>query len=191
MKAILSLFILILSHNVFAAENPSVVMDTSEGKIVIELFPAKAPKTVENFLAYIKKDGYKNTTYHRVIHGFMIQGGGFSATTGTKVATLPSIKNESKNGLSNKRGTISMARTNAPHSASRQFFINHKDNNFLDGQANKWGYAVFGKVTQGMDVVDTIAKVKTGNADKPLQAVIIKSITLQQVKKPKKVMKVK
>ncbi|GLS89140.1 peptidyl-prolyl cis-trans isomerase [Psychromonas marina] len=176
MKTILSLFILLLSHSAYSAENPSVVMDTSKGQITIELFPNEAPETVANFLAYIEKDGYKNTTFHRVIKGFMIQGGGFSAETGAKVSTLPAIKNESRNGLSNKRGTISMARTGNPHSASRQFFINHKDNAFLDAQGNKWGYAVFGKVTMGMDTVDSIANVKTGSADKPRQNVVINSV---------------
>ncbi|MEI6897931.1 MAG: peptidylprolyl isomerase [Psychromonas sp.] len=169
-----------LSYSALAAENPSIVMDTSKGQIILELFPEKAPKTVANFLAYIKKDGYKKTSFHRVINGFMIQGGGFSSDTGTKVATLAAIKNESRNGLSNARGTIAMARTGDPHSASRQFFINHKDNTFLDAQGSKWGYAVFGKVTQGMDIVDAIANVTTGRADKPLQTVIINSITLQK-----------
>jgi len=180
MKTILSLFILLVSHSAYSAENPSVVMDTSKGQIIIELFPNEAPKTVENFLAYIEKDGYKNTTFHRVINGFMIQGGGFYAKSGARVTTLPAIENESRNGLSNARGTISMARTGNPHSASRQFFINHKDNTFLDAQANKWGYAVFGKVTMGMDTVDSIANVKTGSADKPRQDVIINSIVVKQ-----------
>ena len=178
MKLLLSLFILAMSPSALATENPTVAMETSKGQIIIELFPDKAPKTVENFLAYVQKDGYKKTTFHRVINGFMIQGGGFSAETGGKVSTLPAIKNESRNGLSNERGTISMARTNSPHSASRQFFINHKDNVFLDGNSNKWGYAVFGKVTLGMDVVDTIAVVKTASQDKPVQPVIINSIKL-------------
>jgi len=178
MKKLLSLFVLITSFNLFAAENPTVIMDTSKGQITIELFPAQAPKTVANFLAYIDKDGYEKTTFHRVIDGFMVQGGGFLANTGSRAKTLPAIANESRNGLSNKRGTISMARTNNPHSASRQFFINHKDNGFLDATSNKWGYAVFGKVTQGMDIVDKIAVVKTGNADKPLQEVIINSVKL-------------
>jgi peptidyl-prolyl cis-trans isomerase A (cyclophilin A)/peptidyl-prolyl cis-trans isomerase B (cyclophilin B) len=178
MKIVLSLFILLLSHIAFAAQNPSVIMETSKGKITIELFPNEAPKTVENFIAYVEKDGYENTTFHRVINGFMIQGGGFYAATGERVATLPAIKNESRNGLSNKRGTISMARTGAPHSASRQFFINHKDNAFLDAQGNQWGYAVFGQVTEGLDVVDAIAKVKTGSADKPRKDVIINSIKI-------------
>lgn len=180
MKIVLSLFMLMLSHSVLATENPIVIVDTSKGQITIELLPKQAPITVKNFLTYVEKDGYKKTTFHRVISGFMIQGGGFSADTGSKVTTLPAIKNESRNGLSNIRGTISMARTGAPHSASRQFFINHKDNTFLDAQGSKWGYAVFGKVTSGMDVVDAIASVKTGAADKPRQAVIINSIMLKQ-----------
>jgi len=179
MKIILSLFMLMLSHSLLAADNPSIVMETSKGNITLELFDKKAPITVANFLAYIEKDGYKQTTFHRVIHGFMVQGGGFSSETGARVATLPAIKNESRNGLSNARGTISMARTGAPHSASRQFFINHKDNTFLDAQTNKWGYAVFGQVTEGMAVVDAIANVKTGKADKPYEAVIINNITVK------------
>lgn len=179
MKTILSLFILMISHCAYATENPSVVMDTSKGQIVIELFPNEAPKTVANFLDYVEKDGYKNTTFHRVINGFMIQGGGFYAQSGARADTRPGIENESRNGLSNTRGTISMARTNNPHSASRQFFINHKDNAFLDAQGDKWGYAVFGKVTVGMDVVDSIANVKTGSADKPRQDVIINSISVK------------
>jgi cyclophilin family peptidyl-prolyl cis-trans isomerase len=178
MKILLSLFILVMSHSIFATENPTVVMDTSKGKITLELFPNDAPKTVANFLAYIQKDGYKKTTFHRVINGFMIQGGGFSAETGNMVDTLPAIQNESRNGLTNTRGTISMARTSNPHSASRQFFINHKDNLFLDAQGNNWGYAVFGKVTLGMEIVDKIAVVKTASADKPVEAVIINSIKL-------------
>lgn len=179
MKTLLSLFMLVSSFNLLAADNPSIIMETSKGQIIIELFPDEAPITVQNFIAYIEKDTYKKTTFHRVIAGFMIQGGGFSSETGEKVATLPAIKNESANGLSNKRGTISMARTGDPHSASRQFFINHKDNAFLDMQGSKWGYAVFGKVIQGMDVVDVIANVQVGRADKPRQAVIIKSIKLK------------
>lgn len=178
MKIAISLFILLLSHSVFAKENPSVIMKTSKGTITLQLFADKAPKTVANFLAYVEKDGYKQTTFHRVINGFMIQGGGFSAETGAQVDTLAPIENESRNGVSNERGTISMARTNAPHSASRQFFINHKDNLFLDAQRSKWGYAVFGKVTAGMDVVDAIANVETGRADKPLQDVVINSVKL-------------
>ncbi len=177
MKQLLSFFLLLISASTFAATNPTVVMDTSKGRIVIELLPTQAPKTVANFLAYVEKDGFNKTTFHRVINSFMIQGGGFK-DSGTKATSLSPIENESKNGLSNERGTIAMARTNQPHSATRQFFINHKDNAFLDAQGSRWGYAVFGRVTLGMDVVDKIANVKTGGADKPVQAVIINSITL-------------
>lgn len=169
-----------MSHTsfTFAKQNSQVLMDTSMGQVTIELFDQEAPKTVANFLAYIHKDGYKNTHFHRVIKDFMVQGGGFSATTGKRADTLAPIQNESNNGISNQRGTISMARTNDPHSASRQFFINHKSNDFLDANGSQWGYAVFGKVTQGMDVIDEIAQVRTGAADKPLQTVTINSITL-------------
>ena len=177
MKQIISLFLLIASSSIFAASNPSVLMDTSKGQIIIEFYPDKAPKSVANFLAYVKSDGFKETTFHRVINGFMIQGGGFKLSGG-KAPSFSAIENESKNGLSNERGTIAMARTNSPHSATRQFFINHKDNNFLDAKGNSWGYAVFGKVTSGMDVVDSIANVKTARADKPVEAVIINSITV-------------
>ena len=179
MKQLLSLFMLLLSISSFAATNPSVVMETSKGEIIIELYPQQAPKTVANFLAYVQKDGFKQTTFHRVIKDFMIQGGGFKES-GRKADVSVSIENESQNGLSNQRGTIAMARTNHPHSATRQFFINHKDNPFLDAQGSKWGYAVFGKVTSGMQVVDAIATVKTNRSDKPLQTITINSITLQE-----------
>ncbi|MFT6984968.1 MAG: cyclophilin family peptidyl-prolyl cis-trans isomerase [Psychromonas sp.] len=176
-KQLLAFFVLLTSTSTFAATNPSVVIDTSKGNIIIELFPDKAPKSVTNFLAYIEKDGFKQTIFHRVINGFMIQGGGENES-GKKFDTFAAIENESRNGLSNERGTISMARTSAPHSATRQFFINHKDNAFLDAGSSNWGYAVFGKVTAGMDVVDTIATVQTRGADKPVQTVIINSISL-------------
>jgi len=182
MKHILSIFLLFISTSVFSNENPNLLMETSEGKIVIELYPQQAPKTVANFLEYVQKDGFKKTTFHRVINNFMIQGGGFEVS-GNPAATLTAIENESRNGLSNQRGTISMARTNSPHSATRQFFINHKDNDFLNAQGNNWGYSVFGKVTTGMDVVDKIATVKTGRGDKPVQDVIINSIYLLDAKK--------
>lgn len=177
MKHLLAIFLLISSTSLFAAQNPTVLMDTSEGEIRIELFSNEAPKTVSNFLDYVQTDGFKETTFHRIIKDFMIQGGGFKVS-GEQAKTLASVENESRNGLSNDRGTIAMARTNSPHSATRQFFINHKDNQFLDGSSNKWGYTVFGKVTVGMDVVDKIASVKTGYGDKPEQQVIINSITL-------------
>jgi len=181
-KQLFTFFLLLISASAFAATNPaatnpSVVIDTSQGKIIIELFPQQAPKSVANFLAYVEKDGFKQTIFHRVINGFMIQGGG-EDESGKKFTTFAAIENESRNGLSNERGTISMARTSSPHSATRQFFINHKNNTFLDAQGSNWGYAVFGKVTAGMDVVDKIAMVKTRGADKPVQTVLIKSISL-------------
>jgi cyclophilin family peptidyl-prolyl cis-trans isomerase len=177
MKHLLSIFLLFLSTSVFSDENPTVLMETSKGPIIIELYPTLAPKTVANFLQYVQTDGFKQTTFHRIINNFMIQGGGFEVS-GKKAATFAAIENESRNGLSNKRGTIAMARTNSPHSATRQFFINHKDNDFLDAQGERWGYSVFGKVIKGMEVVDTIAMVKTDAGDKPIQAVIINSISV-------------
>jgi cyclophilin family peptidyl-prolyl cis-trans isomerase len=177
MKHLLSIFLLFISTSIFAAQNPSVLMDTSEGNITIELFATQSPKTVSNFLDYVQTDAFKETTFHRIIKDFMIQGGGFKVS-GEQASTLAAVKNESRNGLHNDRGTIAMARTNNPHSATRQFFINHSDNYFLDGNSNKWGYTVFGKVTSGMDIVDRIARVKTGSADKPEQDIIINSIIL-------------
>ncbi|WP_372883206.1 peptidylprolyl isomerase [Psychromonas sp.] len=177
MKHLLSFFLLFISTTVLSNENPTILIETSEGQIVVELNPQQAPKTVANFLEYVQKDGFKQTTFHRVINNFMIQGGGFTVS-GKPATTLAAIENESRNGLSNKRGTIAMARTGYPHSATRQFFINHKDNDFLDAQGQNWGYSVFGKVTDGIDVVDKIAVVKTAAGDKPLQAVIISSISL-------------
>ncbi|MGX9416244.1 peptidylprolyl isomerase [Vibrio sp. WJH972] len=179
MKLLISLCTLLFSTLSFAATNPIVVIDTTKGEITLELYADKAPVSVDNFLAYIEKDGYKNTTFHRVISDFMIQGGGYDSAN-QLVPTLSAIENESKNGLSNLRGTISMARTNAPHSATRQFFINHKDNLFLDGNPGKWGYAVFGKVASGLDVVDAIAAVKTGRADRPNDTIMINSISVQE-----------
>lgn len=161
---------------------PSVEMTTSLGKIVIELNQEKAPESVENFLQYVKSGFYAGTIFHRVMPGFMIQGGGFDEKMLQK-PTRMSVRNEAKNGLSNARGTIAMARTNAPHSATAQFFINHVDNKNLDHPSfDGWGYAVFGKVTQGMDVVDKIAKVATGNSgmhqNVPLTPVVIEGVKL-------------
>lgn len=161
---------------------PSVEMTTSHGKIVIELDQQKAPESVANFIQYVKDGFYNGTIFHRVIPGFMIQGGGFDPQMNQKAPRAP-IKNEAKNGLSNARGTIAMARTNAPHSATAQFFINHADNKNLDFPSfDGWGYAVFGKVTQGMDVVDKIAKVQTGNAgmhqNVPQTPIVIESVKL-------------
>lgn len=159
--------------------NPQVLLETSEGDILLELYPDKAPKTVENFLKYVDDGFYDNTIFHRVIPGFMIQGGGMDARMREK-ETRPPVPNEADNGLKNERGTIAMARTQDPHSASAQFFINHADNGFLDFTAptmDGWGYAVFGKVLDGMDTVDKIAKVKTHSAgihqDVPKDMVLI------------------
>ncbi|RPJ34892.1 MAG: peptidyl-prolyl cis-trans isomerase [Verrucomicrobiaceae bacterium] len=145
------------------AAAPKVRLKTSLGDIVLELNPAKAPVTVENFLGYVKKKHYNGTVFHRVIDGFMIQGGGFALTDGKLVEKTSGkgIKNESQNGLKNERGTIAMARTNDPDSATAQFFINVADNAMLNHPSNG-GYAVFGKVVEGMDVVDKIKAVKTG-----------------------------
>ena len=156
--------------------DPRVVLETSKGKIVIELYAAKAQKTVGNFLDYVQAGHYNNTVFHRVIAGFMIQGGGFD-TAGKQKATRPSIANEADNGLTNDRGTVAMARTNDPNSASAQFFINVVDNAFLNHKSKTpqgWGYAVFGKVVEGMDVADAIAAVKTGANDVPVEKVVLK-----------------
>lgn len=145
------------------ATNPQVALDTSHGRIVVELYPDKAPKTVANFLDYVSSGHYNGTVFHRVIDGFMIQGGGFDAQM-TQKPTRPPIENEAKNGLKNLAGTIAMARTQAPHSASAQFFINLVDNANLDYPSfDGWGYAVFGKVTEGFDVVQKIGKLPVRN----------------------------
>ena len=143
----------------------NVVLTTSMGAITLELDAKKAPKTVKNFLAYVKAGHYDDTIFHRVMDNFMIQGGGFNDKMVQK-PTKAAIKNEADNGLKNNKYTIAMARTNDPHSATAQFFINVADNDFLNFSSptdRGWGYAVFGKVTAGMDVVDNIKKVKTGN----------------------------
>lgn len=160
-------------------KKPQVLLETTSGDILLELDPDKAPETVANFLKYVDDGFYDNTIFHRVIPNFMIQGGGMTAKMQEKETRAP-IKNEADNGLKNERGTIAMARTMDPHSASAQFFINQKDNDFLNHQAptpDGWGYAVFGKVIDGMDVVDKIAKVKTrsqgGHDDVPVDMVLI------------------
>ena len=157
-----------------------VLMKTNKGQIEIELFEDEAPVTVENFLGYVKDGFYDGTIFHRVIPGFMIQGGGFDAGFNRKATHQP-ITNEAANGLSNSRGTVAMARTSDPHSATSQFFINVVDNTFLDHGTRDFGYAVFGKVTRGMDVVDAIAETPTGaqgpfQKDCPLEAVVIESV---------------
>jgi peptidyl-prolyl cis-trans isomerase A (cyclophilin A) len=160
------------------AADPQVDVRTSAGTIRLELYPAKAPKTVENFLQYVKDGHYSGMIFHRVIDGFMIQGGGISST-GKEKATRKPIQNEAKNGLKNELGSLAMARTNDPHSASAQFFINVKNNDFLNypGQ-DGWGYAVFGKVVSGLDVVIKISKTPTGPNDVPRQPIVIESMTL-------------
>jgi peptidyl-prolyl cis-trans isomerase A (cyclophilin A)/peptidyl-prolyl cis-trans isomerase B (cyclophilin B) len=166
------------------AADPQVDVRTSAGTIRLELYPAKAPKTVENFLQYVRAGHYSGTVFHRVINGFMIQGGGFDGAFKQKPTRKP-IENEAKNGLKNDLGSIAMARTPDPHSATAQFFINVKDNDFLNAAAAQdgWGYAVFGKVVSGLDVVMKIAKSPTGasgpfGSDVPKLPVVIESITV-------------
>ncbi len=169
------------------AADPQVDLKTSLGTIRLELYPAKAPKTVANFLQYVKDGHYDGLIFHRVIPNFMIQGGGMDKGMREKKTRAP-IENEAKNGLKNDLGTIAMARTSSPHSASAQFFINTKNNDFLNypGQ-DGWGYAVFGKVISGMDVVMKIQQVPTGNVgpygDVPKEPVVIESATLVAEKK--------
>ena len=160
-----------------------VIFSTTLGDIKIELFKDKAPITTENFLSYIKDGFFDGTIFHRVIPGFMIQGGGMTPDMMDKDTKDP-IKNEAKNGLKNERGTLSMARTSAIDSATSQFFINVNDNKFLDHGVRDFGYAVFAKVVEGMDVVDKIAAVKTGSkgfhSDVPIEPVIIISAKLEE-----------
>lgn len=165
-----------------AADPPHVVLKTSLGDIELELNPEQAPKSVENFLQYVKSGQYNGTIFHRVIGNFMIQGGGFDKNMREKPTRAP-IQNEAKNGLKNDTYTIAMARTGDPHSATAQFFINTKSNAMLNYPgADGWGYAVFGKVVKGTEVVDKIKQVSTGNRgphqDVPTQAVVIESATI-------------
>ncbi len=186
MRPLIAAFLSLAAFGLMAAPKPKVKLTTSMGVIVMELEPEAAPKTVENFLKYVKKGQYKGTIFHRVIPGFMIQGGGYVDYLGKK-RTDSSIMNEadrsSAAGLKNKRGTVAMARTPDPHSAAAEFFINVVDNKDLDfkGKTNDktWGYCVFGKVIQGMDVVDLIKAVKTSNKrsdflNLPVKTVLIK-----------------
>jgi cyclophilin family peptidyl-prolyl cis-trans isomerase len=177
-KTLLAVLAFALTSAAIAA-NPQVELRTSMGSIVLELEADKAPQTVENFIQYVKAGHYDGTIFHRVIPGFMIQGGGFSPEMREK-PTRGGIKNEAGNGLRNTAGTVAMARTADPHSASAQFFINVADNAFLDFRAptrEGFGYTVFGKVVKGMDVVSRIAKVSTGqkppHSDVPLKPVVI------------------
>lgn len=171
-------------ENVSSSENPRVLIKTNKGEIVLELFPKKAPITVQNFLKYVKNDFYKGTIFHRVIKGFMVQGGGFVAGMKEK-ETNNTIKNEADNGLTNNRGTVAMARTQRVHSASSQFFINLVNNSMLNHRGkspDKYGYCVFGKVEKGMDVVDSISRVATGkkanHGDVPKEDIVILSATV-------------
>ena len=168
-------------------EFTQVIIQTSEGEIKLELNDKKAPITVENFKNIVKSGYYEGTVFHRVINDFMIQGGGLTADMNEKPSGTAPIQNEANNGLSNDRGTIAMARTSAPHSATSQFFINHKDNGFLNHTAENsdgWGYAVFGVVTEGMDIVDQIADVATGSSgghqDVPVDVITIESVTISE-----------
>ncbi len=164
--------------------NPLVRLETSLGEITLELYPDKAPATVANFLQYVREGSYDGTIFHRVINGFMIQGGGLDANLNPKPTRAP-IQNEADNGLTNQPYTVAMARTSDPHSATSQFFINVADNKFLNytGKTPQgWGYAVFGRVVQGREVVDQIKAVPTGNQDVPLTPVVI--VKAMVVEKP-------
>ncbi|GAB3032071.1 peptidylprolyl isomerase [Bowmanella dokdonensis] len=163
-----------------------VTLNTNYGPIELNMLSDKAPQTVENFLSYAKEGFYDNTIFHRVIDGFMVQGGGMEPGMNQKATKSP-IKNEANNGVANDRGTVAMARTNDPHSATCQFFINVADNSFLNFRSESmdgWGYCVFAEVSDGMDVVDKIRKVKTGNAgfhqDVPLEDVLIQSVEVSE-----------
>jgi cyclophilin family peptidyl-prolyl cis-trans isomerase len=155
-----------------------VRIETTKGDIVVELNPEKAPITCKNFLQYVDENFYDGTIFHRVIKDFMIQGGGMNAQMRQK-PTRPAIINEAKNGLKNERGAITMARTPDPDSATSQFFINQADNDFLNYGVRDEGYAVFGKVVEGMDVVDKIANVKTKAGDVPVETITINSVTVE------------
>jgi len=187
-RTFLPLLLAIISFSSYAEGGntlPQVKLETSHGDIVIELNQEKAPNTVANFLSYVEDGFYDGTVFHRVIENFMIQGGGFAEDFSQK-PTKASIDNEANNGLSNVAGSIAMARTGAPHSATAQFFINTVDNNFLDFRSEDqqgWGYAVFGNVVEGMDVVDAIRAVETGAkgpfpTDAPAENVVINKATI-------------
>jgi len=190
--ASMAALLLAITFQTVHAENPKVSMETSKGAVVIELYADKAPVSVENFLRYVNDNAYDGTIFHRVIKGFMNQGGGFTPDLQKKPAKYPPIKNEADNGLKNKRGTIAMARTNDPNSATNQFFINTVDNAFLnhkDRSTRGWGYTVFGEVTEGMEVMDAIAATRTGprgpfRSDVPLETIEIISIKVVATEAP-------
>jgi peptidyl-prolyl cis-trans isomerase B (cyclophilin B) len=175
------------ANNLMENKMTQVTIKTSVGDIQLELNDKKAPLTVENFKTIASSGYYEGTIFHRVINGFMIQGGGLTADMNNKPSGTGPIQNEANNGLPNDRGTIAMARTMDPHSATSQFFINHKDNAFLNhtGETSQgWGYAVFGMVTEGMDIVDQIAEVATGSSgayqDVPEEVITIESVTISE-----------
>ena len=185
----LTLLLLTMSTVSFSSETVKVKMTTNKGDIILELYPDKAPVTVANFVKFTEMNFYKKTIFHRVIGGFMIQGGGYTNAQDKKRISpdIKPIQNEADNGLKNDRGTIAMARTQDPHSASAQFFINLKNNDFLNHtrkSINGWGYAVFGKVTQGMDIVDQIAQVKTmataGQQNIPVSPIYIEDVEVMK-----------
>ena len=189
MKALLRLFslctllALAASPAIADDQHPRVRMSTTFGDIVLELDREKAPKTVENFLSYVQEGYYEGTIFHRVIDGFMVQGGGFTQDYQKKPTHSP-IENEARNGLKNLTGTVAMARTPAPHSATAQFFINVVNNDFLNSTPDNWGYAVFGKVVEGMDVVDKIRRTPTGSggpfrSDVPRTPIVIEKVMLE------------
>ena len=188
MRLLLLALATLFSASPALAADPRVELKTNRGAIVLELYPEKAPKTVANFLQYVKDGHYAGTTFHRVIDGFMIQGGGFDQDMRQK-PTRPPVPNEAGNGLKNDVGTIAMARTPDPHSASAQFFINLKGNDFLNYKEptpQGYGYTVFGKVVSGMDIVERIAKSPTGNAgphqNVPREPVVIESASVLPAK---------
>ena len=182
---LMALPLLAVAEDTAQTENPTVILHTNHGAITVELFAEDAPNSVSNFLQYARDGHYDGTLFHRVIENFMIQGGGFDTEFNQKPTRGP-IENEADNGLKNERGTLAMARTNDPHSATSQFFINVTDNDFLNHRGKQsgqtWGYAVFGRVTDGMDVVDTIRAVPTGtqafHRDVPEEPVIIERVEL-------------
>lgn len=189
MKKIIGILIIVfwITQPVWAtSSNPCVRLKTNKGTIMLELDPKAAPKTVENFLGYVNNGFYNGTIFHRVIKGFMVQGGGFTADMREKPGRDPII-NEAANGLQNRRGTVAMARTMDPHSATAQFFINTVDNTFLDHREktmNGWGYCVFGRVVEGMNVVDIIANqptiTKSGFEDVPASPIIIEQVQVDK-----------
>jgi cyclophilin family peptidyl-prolyl cis-trans isomerase len=198
LKSLILTFTVLLGASTFATAGPKVLLKTNRGDITIELDAEKAPESAKNFLAYVKDGFYNKTVFHRVIDGFMVQGGGFELKEDGAIeqkATRGPIQNEAKNGLKNDRGTIAMARTGDPHSATAQFFINHVDNGNLDYPSfDGWGYAVFGKVVAGLDIVDKIAEAETatkslkaGSGDQtretptkdvPVENIVIESVTV-------------